>query len=428
MKNTRFLLLFLLCAWFSGCGRAVPAPLPEDTPEPAAVLEGREYGSKTRLISLEGSGVSEKELREVLPLLPGLERLEYPACPFSTETQLALHETFPDVDFIWPVCWADRTVSADSETLELPESTVSWEELKNLLPLFPRLREADLGGRKLTAEELASLWELCPDVDFRCGVELFFRTFDSFAEEIDLSGIPMEDTEEVEAALELFPRLRKVVMCECGLTNETMDALNRKYEDIRFVWLVNVFGCALRTDATGFIQYNLPPCYLEGGRASNLHYCTDLIALDLGHTGLTDEEMDFLPSMPHLQYLILADCHITDISDVALLQELTYFEVFESPVRDFSPLLSCPLLTDLNVSYNACFNEESVEVLRQMTQLERLWMYGTKLSGDELRVLTEALPDCIIQTGPAQSSTGGGWRDHDHYRAMRDALHSRYMW
>ena len=47
-----------------------------------------------------------------------------------------------------------------------------------------------------------------------------------------------------------FSRLEKVVMCNCGVSNEDMDALNKKYEDVRFVWSVRFSIWTLRTDAT----------------------------------------------------------------------------------------------------------------------------------------------------------------------------------
>lgn len=296
-----------------------------------------------------------------------------------------------------------------------------------MLPLFPEATEVALGSARLDTEEITELREHFPDVLFRYEAELFGRSFDSWTEELDLSGLRLKDTAELEESLVHFPKLRKVVMCECGLDNETMDALNRKYEEIRFVWLVNVLGRGVRTDATYFIQYNLPSCRLEGSRAHNLRYCPDMIAVDLGHTGLVNGELDFLAYMPHLKYLIIADSHLTELPEISALKELVYLEAFLSPIKDYTPLLDCPSLTHLNLGYNAYMKDENLEFFRQMTNLEALWLPGARLSSDAVQELKDALPDCEIVTGYIGGSTDGGWRDTDAYRAMRDTVHMPYM-
>ena len=130
--------------------------------------------------------------------------------------------------------------------------------------------------------------------------------------------------------------------------------------------------------------------------------------------------------MPHLQYLIIAECHVDDITVVGTLQELTYLEMFLNPCPDLSPLLNCPALTDLNISYDGSLTPDCVDVLKQMTQLERLWFYGQR-AGERLDELLSSLPDCHIEYAWGPESTDGGWRQHEHYFAMRDALHMYYM-
>lgn len=101
--------------------------------------------------------------------------------------------------------------------------------------------------------------------------------------------------------------------------------------------------------------------------------------------------------------------------------------MFLNPVRDLSPLLNCPKLTDLNICYMFALPPECSDILKEMTQLERLWFYGQRLGRERLDELMEALPDCDIQYIWGPESTGGGWRQHEHYYAMRDALHMHYM-
>lgn len=422
--------LALLFLTLSGCARR-ETPLPETAaaPEatPAAVsLGGWEYAPDTRAIFLAGDDISAEALRAALAALPALEKLEYPKCGFSPETQLALTADHPEVEFVWPVRWAGTAFESSAEVLEFSGAAPDAAELRRMLPLFPRVREVDLGESTLTAEELCSLRESFPETDFRYTVELLGKTFDSLAEEIDLSTIPLKDTVELEAALPHFQRLRKVDMCECGLDNETMDALNRRHEGIEFVWYVQVFCHEIRTDTTYYSMFNATRYVTPGVGVENFRYCHDMIALDLGHSGANTRDIQFLSEMPHLQYLIIAECHVDDITVVGTLQELTYLEMFLNPCPDLSPLLNCPALTDLNISYDGSLTPDCVDVLKQMTRLERLWFYGQR-TGERLDELLSSLPDCHIEYAWGPESTDGGWRQHEHYFAMRDALHMYYM-
>ena len=430
MKKTILLFGLLLTMLTCGCGKeaVVQQGASQEQQAPDVVsLGGWDYSPNTRAVFLAKDDVTEEELRTALSALPDLRKLEYPKCTFSPEIQLALMADFPEIDFIWRIDWAGQTLQSDAKTLELSDNHVTAEELFRMLPLFPQVQKVSLGESTLSEEDVARLNENFPDTVFQYPVELFGRQFDSLSEELDLSGITMTDTVDLEDALVHFPLLKKVVMCGCGLKNVTMDELNRKYDNIRFVWLVNVFGHGVRTDATYFIQYNLPPCRLEGSRTQNLRYCPDMIAIDLGHTGLIDGELEFLKYTPHVKYLIVAACHLTDITEVGLLKELVFFEAFKTPIKDFTPLLDCPALTHLNLSYNTCVKNEHAEIFMQMDQLEMLWLCGDLLSDSTLRELEEALPDCRIASGFELSSTDGGWRNNDVYRDMRDAMKMPYM-
>jgi Leucine-rich repeat (LRR) protein len=103
---------------------------------------------------------------------------------------------------------------------------------------------------------------------------------------------------------------------------------------------------ALRTDSeyytpfreSGIEQTNHP----AGLRA--LRYCTELRALDLGHSQISDTS--YLAYMPHLQYLILAECYTPDLTPVGELKELKWLELFQNTAADVSPLLGCTALED----------------------------------------------------------------------------------
>ena len=226
-------------------------------------------------------------------------------------------------------------------------------------------------------------------------------------------------------------------MCKCGIEDEEMDLLNKKYEDIRFVWTIYLGGprasryprYELRTDTTYFIsslQIGEENAYkLTDETAAPLKYCTDMIALDLGHNKLTNCE--FCRNMPKLRFFIAAgNFQFADLSALADCKELFYVELMFCPVSDLSPLLACKELRHLNVS--ACPTRDSVRsVISQMTWLERLYMAGRTcyypedtayVYSDEFLPNTEKWLLGLDFYGP--------WRTHPAYFEMRDALGGAY--
>ena len=58
--------------------------------------------------------------------------------------------------------------------------------------------------------------------------------------------------EEVEKYLAKLPRLKRVSMCDCGLTEDEMGELFDAHPDIKFIWWLEFGHYRLRTDATAF--------------------------------------------------------------------------------------------------------------------------------------------------------------------------------
>lgn len=248
-------------------------------------------------------------------------------------------------------------------------------------------------------------------------VEIFFgdRSFLSDAEEIDLSGMEIGSAEWVEERIRDMPKLQKVIMCGCGLEDEEMDALNRRYENIRFVWTVRIGKVSVRTD-TDYFAPVVTGDHVTEIDMGPLKYCTDVVAVDLGHMAV--RTCGWAEYMPNLRYLILADTGVTDISPLAGCKNLVFLELFLTAVRDYSPLLSCTNLEDLNL----CYSYGSAEPVKQMTWLKRLWWDGNPY---ETKGLEAFLPDteCNFSSG---SSTGGSWRLGARYKEQRDILGMPY--
>ena len=379
-------------------------------------------------VSLDEIGIA--ELAELLAYMPRL-RVVRLADGFPTQPELEqLQQALPELTFFWSVELLGETYDCSLETLSLAGredlTEASLEEIRLAAARFRRLQEVDLTGCGFSNDQLLALQEALPETDIRWTFDLCGVTVCSLDREIDLSRRTIRDPAVVEQALPYLRYVEKIDMSRCGLTDETMDALNKKYQDIRFVWTV-FFSCySLRTDATSFIAamyYDPPKLYNSDVRC--LQYCTDLVGLDLGHMEITD--LSFLYSLPKLRYLIMVENPIRDITPIGSLKELEYLEIFWTKVEDLSPLKNCTNLLDLNICYIYSKPDAAFEVLMDMPWLERLWYCGNSLSEEQLAALQAQMPQCEMYMGAHDESTGGTWRYHPRYYEMRDCFGMYYM-
>lgn len=369
------------------------------------------------------------ELTALLPLLPRLETVDLAAVPLEEAEIDALTAAWPELRFRYPVDVWGTAVMSDANELTLGAGAAGdAAALKKALGRLHALQRLDLRGAELSPVELKALLPLCP-ADTSYDIFLFGRTFSADSEELDLSGTPVSDTAGIEAAVSLMPKLKKVVMCDCGLSDEEMDALDRKYDGVRFVWTVYFSLYSLRTDETVFCASNLRSRgfvapHVSSEELAPLRYCRDLIALDLGHMFFTD--LDFLKDMTHLKYLILVEERFHDISVLGGLEELEYLELFNNTIDDLSPLLNCKALRHLNVGYTRGYDPAP---LYEMTWLKRLWYPGNRLGKEACGTLREALPDtvCFLPSYDKDGSTGGGWRTDEAYYEMRNVFGMFYQ-
>ena len=371
-----------------------------------------------------------EELLDKLPFLPDLYRVSFAGGAVSYETQDALAAAFPGISFRWDVELLGRTASSAAKELSFAGSSLSERDVHTLcenLFRFPSLERIDLTGCGLTAEQIKAVRSASGAVTVY-ELELFGKTVSTDALELDFSGIRMglSGAAVIEEALGEFPLLEKVVLCDCGISNEDMAALNDRHENVRFVWRVYFSGFSLRTDDTNFIAARVRNDFpIYSNDLEVLKYCPDLQALDLGHKNIT--HLNFLRYVPHLKYLIIVENDVNDITPIGELQELTYLEMFWTKCEDISPLQNCKALTDLNISYIYCRPAKCLETLVNMPQLERLWYCGNNLNAEQLEELQTALPDTEMYLAAHGEPTGSTWREHPHYFEMRDFFGMYYM-
>lgn len=337
--------------------------------------------------------------------------------PEQTALQ-ALQSQYPDIFFLWKMDALGMTLETDIEELDLSGISLDGvEELEALLPYFPRLTQVRLNASGLNQEALLTLVKNWPKVHFVYTLLFGDRMISTDAEEIDLSNMPMESTAEVEEILPAFHNLKKVVMCECGIPSADMDALNQKYEDIRFVWSVDLGGVLFRTDAVHFAP-NRWGLSLDNEKIYDLRYCTDMVCVDIGHN-VKVTNCEWAAFMPNLKYLVLAETGISDLTPLTGHENLVFLELFLSKVKDYSVLTTCKALEDLNL----CYTQGDPTPIGEMTWLKRLWWSGCWKGR---KYLADKLPDTEKEF-LSLSSTGRGWREGQHYYDMRDFIGMEYM-
>ncbi|MBQ6789387.1 MAG: leucine-rich repeat domain-containing protein [Clostridia bacterium] len=271
-------------------------------------------------------------------------------------------------------------------------------------------------GTTLTAEEYASLTEKYPSVRLITKVGFGTFTIDMTATEIDISGNTVTDKAALEKVMAGLGDGTKLVMCDCGYTNEEMGALREKYTGIDFVWRIYLGKWSLRTDDEAFsVMIYASDTYdrLTSKDIEVLKYCTNLYAIDLGHQDITD--LTTIGGLSDLRVLILADNKITDLSPLANLKNLQYLELFVNSITDLSPLAECTELVDLNFGWNRVYD---LSCIYSLPKIERLWLPTNPVSEVKHGEIRENFPEATIIFAD-ENSVSSGWRTHERYFSMR---------
>lgn len=370
-------------------------------------------------VSLAVADADAEELMKKLPLFSDLESVLLTGSVPDLKVLQELQQQFPEVLFLWKMHLLGRELETDMEYLDLSGSALTdTAELEMLLPMCPRLKTVRLDDSGLDEAQCIALAKQFPEIHFVFAVTLGEHTLRTDAVEIDISNTPMESTEDIEELLPCFHDLEKVIMCNCGISSEEMDALNRRHEDVRFVWSVELAGMAFRTDAVHFTP-NRWGLKCTDENIYDLRYCTDMVCVDVGHAfRLTN--CDWVRYMPELKYLILAETGISDLTPLTDHKNLIYLELFLSKVKDYSPLITCKALEDLNL----CYTQGDYKPIAEMTWLKRLWWSGSWKARTKL---PELMPDSVYMEFLSMSSTGRGWREGQNYYDMRDFIGMEYM-
>ena len=237
--------------------------------------------------------------------------------------------------------------------------------------------------------------------------------------------VAKNDSGAFYAFLDQLPNLTKVDMFATQVKADRIGEMTARYPNVTFGWTMTVGDHAVRTDQTAFstLHNNKSKAHTEADFAL-LKYCTNLLALDIGHNHVVD--LSFLYDLPKLRVLIIGRNSITDITPVGSLKDLEYLEMFTLKVTDLSPLAGLTHLMDLNIAYNQV---KDFTPLYGLTQLKRLWMHNSnnyletdRVPAEVMQELSTRLTNCEIDE--ISHPTGGTWREHPHYTVIYDMFKS----
>ncbi len=342
------------------------------------------------------------------------------------ESEAPFESVDPDV----MVTVAGTEYSVATKQIDLSDIIVDdFDTLVTELQSVTWLREVDLYNVELDSAQRKSLIAALPNVKFNWIVEFDGVNYDSkTTDSIDFNRKNITaKTEELFEKLALLQRVRKVDMCGCGYTNAGMEKFVAAFPRIKFVWEITMtakdngrtLNWTLRTDAVAFstLQGN-EVIRLSSAQAQQLKYCTDLVALDLGHNGVKD--LSFLKYLPNLKILILVDnwesgSLLTDVSMLRYCPKLEYLELFCNSISDLSVIKYLPNLKDLNVSWTPVAD---YNFFKNMPKIERFFVMNTCISDGDVQKLKEMYPAAQIERY-GKDSIDHNWREHPRYYAMK---------
>ena len=331
----------------------------------------------------------------------------------GSEAAEVLATPSPEVTPVADVTIGGETYPADTTALDLSETTVDLAALQTELAQLPALTQVTFGEEVFALADQIALAQAYPAVFFVWNVQLLEDlSVRSDVIDLDLREYEVPDAAAFSDSLVLLPQLARLDMCGTGPSDEEMAAMRERYPETKFIWYTHVYQWILRTDIKGFSTgqkrkfpdgagwYTGESFSYKRVRSSdfvNLKYCTDLVALDVGHCTMIGD-VNFLTDLPQLRILDISLCDLTDISPLASLTELEFLELNYNYVTDISPIANLKKLKYVNLNNN---NITSYDALLDLPALERLWISCSGLTDDQLdemrATLSAKLPNLDIK-------------------------------
>jgi len=342
----------------------------------------------------------------------------------SPEEYDEIQNLLPDCEIIWMVPMGKNHVRSDAT--EISANDISVDALP-LLVYLPNLKRVDTMGCD-DYPVMVAIKTQYPDVEIEYTVQLVGVNVSSNDEFADISGIPVEDIDEFTEKIGYLPELKKIDMCNCGLTNDQFDVLIEAYPGVKFVWVIK-FGksgysnWSCRTDILIFSalqHYDYCGPENEKDFAPLFKYCTDLVALDVGHNNIKD--LSFVKNLKKLKLLIIAYGRITDLSPLEDLPDLEFLEFQRNFVEDISPLAKIKSLKWINLTWNPTKDLTPLYELPDLKKVKavRLSFWLDKSMIEEMKANLPEGCSVILSNGRSINSPTP-WRSGDVYWGYRMA-------
>ena len=384
-------------------------------------FQGGFYSDDTQELTI--TTLTDGEIAQ-LDYLPELKTVHAEACTDYPQL-LALAQRRPECQVLYQVSIFGKDYPQDTKELSFGSEKLDLSQLTEALAWLPKMETITFDQPTNPAQELIDLKNAFPQVDIRWEKDAFGKTYASDVTEIDLTDLRIETLEPVEEAMAYYPALEKVILSNAGpderhpIDNETMAAFREKMRpSYKVVWTVQINYLKVRTDETYFMPAK-QHAVVTNFQVQNLKYCEDMVCVDLGHMAIQD--ISFVEYMPHLKYFIVIDAPLMYIDSISTCKELIYLEFFWTWINDYTPLLGCTALEDLNVART----NGDIMTFKDMPWLKNLWVDGWRIKESDKQILNEALPDTFIKYCDGEM-TANGWRDLPNYFAMRDYLGMPY--
>lgn len=360
---------------------------------------------------------------QLLQYLPRLKLVDGTGCRDFVSLR-ELERDYPQWQVRYLTSIAGTEISPNTRSLEITGG--EYQELSVGLAAMEELKELTIHDPQATGEELILLRQEYPDVQIHWDVTIFGNTYPDDTTELDISSQSIGSIDRAREIASKFPSLEKLIVDSSGITDDDMAAYREEMRSsYKVVWtIIFTDTCSARTDDTVFFPQAQIAC-LHDEEAVKLRYCEEMICVDMGHHPI--KSVEFVRYMPHLKYLILAWTCVEDITPLETCKELIFLELDHDVVHDYTPLLGCTALEDLNINDHQW--TVSIEPIKQMTWLKNLWACSRNYT--EKLELTEALTETnVVTVNPPTtfiSSTqrcpdGLGWRNLENYYDMRDML------
>lgn len=351
-------------------------------------------------------------------ILPNLSQLDLRSVSLSRNLIAAYIADHPSCSVLWEDPSYGSSSSLSSSVCI--SGNVDSESLQEYISCFPLLGELDLLNSSFPEAEANALANQHPDLSMHRMITMLGEKYDSYSESLDFSKAKIDNPEMFSASLFFFPKLKLLTMHDCSLSDNQLGVIREQHPDTKVVWTVHFKKWKVQTDAIAFStkQDGYNTNRLRASDVDGLRYCTDLIALDLGHNAITN--LDFLKPLTNLQVLILSDNRgLKDISAIGNLTKLKYLELFMLQITDISALANLSDLLDINLCITRV---EDLSPLLSCKKLERIWIGNqtqSYLKKESLQQLLEAFPNAKYDL-TSVSSTNLGWREHPRFDAYSE--------